>query len=223
MSASRPLPPPLRPYSNGMPVANVRLPHIGELIMIRLPFDMRGPPSSLPHSALSGATRRNYHPCVVLSTLQTLDSWHVIVYVCRSYVYDPNPASFVLSLPPNEFDYLLPVPSNPRPATPAAFGAPLSFDSTYLSWKPGWLIAKEVIIDMGNQAVGSRYVSIQNCYILIRYAVHTIPAASFAPGSRDGPNRNLFGNAHGGLYCQQFSSARCWGAGSASRLVFWSG
>jgi hypothetical protein len=60
----------------------------------------------------------------------------------------------VLSLPPNEFDYLLPVPSNPRPATPAAFGDPLSFDGTYFSPKAGWLISKPITVEMGNQAVG---------------------------------------------------------------------
>jgi len=156
MSVSHPLPPPLRPYSNGVRTANVRLPDIRELIMIRFPFDMRGPPSTLPHTALSGATRQNYHPCVVQSILQTVEGWHIIVYVCRSYVHAPDPVSFVRSLPPNEFDYLLPVPSNPRPATPAAFGAPLSFDSTYFSPKASWLIAKPITIDMGNQAVGSR-------------------------------------------------------------------
>jgi len=58
----------------------------------------------------------------------------------------------VLSLPPNEFDYLLPVPSNPCPATPAAFGAPLSFDGTYFSPKASWLIAKSISVEMGNQA-----------------------------------------------------------------------
>lgn len=211
MSVSCPLAPPLRPYSNGVRASNVRLPAIGELIMIRLPFDMHGPPSTLPHTAISsGATRQNYHPCVVLSKHQTLESWHVTVYVC---VHDPDPVSFVLSLPPNEFDYLLPVPSNPRPATPAAFGAPLSFDGTYFSPKAGWLIAKPISVVMGNQAVGSRYVSIQNCYILIRYAVQTIPAASFAAAPRDGPNQNLCGNAHGALYCQHYSSPRYWGLG----------
>jgi len=213
MSVSRPLPPPLRPYSNGRRAANVRLPAIGELIMIRFPFDACGPPSTLAHTTLSGATRENYHPCVVLSEHLTIKSWHVTVYLCRSYVHHPDPVSFVLSLPPNEFGYLLPLPSNPRPATPAAFGAPLSFDSTYFSPNPGWLIAKPITVEMGNQAVGSRYVGIQNCYILIRYAVHTIPAASFATASRDDPNQNLFGNAHGALYCQHYSSPRYWGLG----------
>jgi hypothetical protein len=208
MSLSRTLHPPLRPYSNGKPAANVRVPHIGELIMIRLPFDMRGPPSTLPDTALSGATRENYHPCVVRCTLQTLDSWHVIVYVCRSYVHDPDPVSFVQSLLPNEFNYLLPIPSNPRPATPAAFGAPLSFDSTYFARKAGWLIAKPITLKMRNQAVGSRNVSIQYCYILIRYVVQTIQAGSSAAVSRVGPNQNLFGNAHSGLYCQHYSSPR---------------
>ena len=50
----------------------------------------------------------------------------------------------MLSLLPNEFDYLLPLPSNPRLATPAAFGVPLSFDSTCFSSKEGWLIAKPI-------------------------------------------------------------------------------
>jgi hypothetical protein len=122
---------------------------------------MRGPPSTLPDTALSGATRQNYHACVVCSVHQSWDGWKVTVYVCRSFVHDPDPVSFVRSLPPNEFDYLLPLPSNPRPATPAAFGAPLSFDSNYFSPKAGWLIAKPMTLDMDNQSVGSRYISIQ--------------------------------------------------------------
>jgi hypothetical protein len=161
MSAPRPLPPPLRPYSNRVRDENVRLPAIGELIMLRLPFDMRGPPSTLPHTALSGATRQNYHACVVRSVLRSWEGWQVTVYVCRSFVHEPDPVSFVLSLPPNEFDYCLPVPSNPRPATPAAFGAPLSFDSNYFSPKAGWLIAKPITVEMDNQSVGSRYNSIR--------------------------------------------------------------
>jgi len=94
-------------------------------------------------------------------------SWHVAVYVCRSYIHDPDPVSFVRSLPPNEFDYLLPVPTNPRLATPAAIGAILSFDSTYFSPKAHWLIAKPITVKMGNQAVDSLNVSVQNCYTLI--------------------------------------------------------
>jgi len=96
-----------------------------------LPFDMHGPPITLPHMALSSTTRQVYHPCVVHPRLQTVHSLHVVVYVCRSYVHAPDPVSLVRSLPPNEFDYLLPVPLNPRPATPAEFGDPLSFDGTY--------------------------------------------------------------------------------------------
>jgi len=192
--------------------------------MIRIPFDMQGPPSTLPHTAISsGATRHNYHPCVVRSSFYTEKSWEVTVYVCRSYVHAADPVSFVRSLPPNEFDYLLPVPSNPRPATPAAFCVPLSFDGTYFAPKACWLIAKPITIDMGNQAVGSRYMSIQICYILIRYAVQTVPAASFAAESRVAPNRSLFGNAHGSLYCQQYSSPGYWGLGGEYRLEFRSG
>ena len=59
MSISHPLPPPLRPYSNGMRPSNVHLPVFGELIMIRLPFDMHGPPSTLlirPSAAVLPAT-----------------------------------------------------------------------------------------------------------------------------------------------------------------------
>jgi len=158
MSVSRPLPPPLRPFSNGERAENVRIPALGELIMIRFPFDARGPPSTLPDTAVSGGTRENYHPSVVLSVDVLTETWHVTVYLCRSYVHHPDPVSFVLSLPPNEVSYFLPLPSNPRPATPASFGAPLSFDSTYFSPNPGWLIAKPITVEMGNQAVGSRYL-----------------------------------------------------------------
>ena len=207
MSVSRPLPPPLRPYSNGMRPSNVRLPVFGELIMIRLPFDMHGPPSTLPQTAISsGATHHNYHSCIVRSVFDVEKSWEVNVYGCCSYGHALDPVSFVRSLPPNEFDHLLPVPSNPHPATSAAFGVPLSFDGTYFRAKACWFIAKPITVEMGNQAVDSCYVSIQICYILIRYAVQTIPAASFAARTRDGPNCSLFGNTRGSFYCQQYSS-----------------
>jgi len=102
MSISHPLPPPLRPYSNGMRPSNVHLPVFGELIMIRLPFDMHGPPSTLPHTAInSGASRHNYHPCVVRSVFNVEKSWEVNVYGCRLYGHAPDPVSFVRSLPPN--------------------------------------------------------------------------------------------------------------------------
>lgn len=145
---------PLRPYVNGERDMNVHLPAIGELIMMRLPFNMPGPTSIISNSAISGSNERNYHPCLVIRMVLDDDCWEVEVYICRSFREKSDPVSYVRSLPPSDYNLFLPLPSCyiPPPDTPSGFGAPLSFNNSYYSQKPGWLLAKPTIVYMDERS-----------------------------------------------------------------------
>lgn len=60
---------PLRPYTGGggIPDRNIRFPDIGELVLIRLPFDMLGPTSVIS----SSASIYNYHLYLVIGGRQS--------------------------------------------------------------------------------------------------------------------------------------------------------
>ncbi|KAL0640250.1 hypothetical protein Q9L58_000528 [Maublancomyces gigas] len=142
---SHPLPP-LRPFVNGVRDRNVRFPRIGELVLIRLPFDISG-----PASIISGSAGYSYHPCIVLGVFVRAYTWEMNVYVCCTYGGEPDAVSYVSSLLPTDRNRLLPLPSHLPLYTPPGFGAPLSFRNV-LWHKPGWLVINSVMVDMGRNS-----------------------------------------------------------------------
>lgn len=113
---------PPRPFVNGVRDRNVRFPRIGELVLIRLPFDISG-----PASIISGSAGYSYNPCIVLGVFVRTYTWEMNVYVCCTYGGEPDAVSYVSSLLPTDRNQLLPLPYHLPLYTPPGFGTPLSF------------------------------------------------------------------------------------------------
>jgi len=131
--------------TNGVRDYTVRLPIRGEIIMFRLPFAVANDdPSSLPSaSAMTGASHRNYHPCVVADIQD--DDLEVIltVMVCRSFsaVSTNTAAQYVNSLSLEEFNSFIPFDWVPALPVPVAFGHSLLVP-TFRPARPTWVLAK---------------------------------------------------------------------------------
>ncbi|KAF8250252.1 hypothetical protein K440DRAFT_659692 [Wilcoxina mikolae CBS 423.85] len=143
--------PPLRPYVHGAWDPAVGLPPRGSVIIIRLPFSMPGPASVISSSAVSGATRYNYHLCIVINSMGGFHDWELDVFVCRSFSEQLDPISYVSGLDQLTSKYLIPLHWDPALPTPAVFGAPLSLPD-YIPRRATWVIASSCHINMGGNS-----------------------------------------------------------------------
>jgi len=83
---NRPLPP-LRLLTHGVSSLTVHHPASGEIIMLRFPLQIPSPGSFISPSAITGSTNNNYHPCIVLKSHMTGNSW---ILDLSSVVPSPN-------------------------------------------------------------------------------------------------------------------------------------
>jgi len=129
---------------NGLRDYFVRLPHLGEIIMFRFPFAVTNDdPSTWPSaSAMTGASRHNYHPCVVAGVQDNNLEVTLSVMVCRSFSAVSNNAAtqYINSLSLEEFNSYIPLDWVPALPVPAAFGLPLLVP-TFRPARPTWVVA----------------------------------------------------------------------------------
>jgi hypothetical protein len=129
-----------------------QVPASGEMIMLRLPFEVTlGPPSRISSSAPTGATGANYHLCVVHNTdIEVLARKLVLSFwVCFAFSSVADSIGFVASdLGDGWRRSLLPLPCSQALAlpTPTGFGAPIQTNG-FTTLKPTWLL---VIISPGD-------------------------------------------------------------------------
>ncbi|KAL0636493.1 hypothetical protein Q9L58_004543 [Maublancomyces gigas] len=174
-TSSHPLSP-LRPFVNRVRDLSVRFPELGELVLMRLPFNMPGPASIISDSAISGSNGHKYHPCIVVG------------------FNEPDPVSYVNSLLPTERDQLLPLIYYPYPHShysPPGFGPPLSLEN-FLSDKPVWLVINPFIVDMGN----SPYKPFQPQGILPSTEVDRIKAYKSSVATDSAASEDGLGHRH---------------------------
>lgn len=129
----------LRPFVNGVRDPSVRLPLLGEVVLIQLTFDSDGPASVISPSAFSGATGRNYHTCVLVSVEARQSDIFVSGYVSRSFSGHPNPVTLVENCNTSDYMRLLPMPGPGNLTTPREFGGALQFNN-YRGRAPAWLV-----------------------------------------------------------------------------------
>jgi len=127
---NRPLPP-VRLLTHGVSSLTVRHLASGEIIMLRLPLQILGPGSFISPSAITGSTNNNYHPCIVLKSHMTGNSWILDLFICCSFTQLSDPVTFIASLTQEQRKQFIPLPWTPALDTPTEFGAPLSILGYY--------------------------------------------------------------------------------------------
>lgn len=160
------------------------------LVKLRLPISLPGPGSIIGSSAVSGATRRNYHSAIVRSAVLDISRGcvNMRVWAVPSYSFNPS----WLATQPDDFRNLhIPMPCQQLDAhtgsTPIPFGQPLDCGG-YLDRRPAWVFLREIDFDLPlTQAV---------CLYCVFRSPHTSPLTPLAivetfrsgcrhPGARD--------------------------------------
>lgn len=147
---NRPLPP-VRLLTHAVSSLTVRHPASGEIIMLRLPLQILGPGSFISPSAITGSTNNNYHPCIVLKSHMTGNSWILDLFICCSFTQLSDPVTFIASLTQEQRKQFIPLPWTLVLDTPTEFGAPLSIPG-YYPRKKTWVTTEIIKVNMGDNA-----------------------------------------------------------------------
>ena len=177
--------PPVRPYdSEGQRNPDAPLPMAGDLISIRLPFELPNATSVVPTSSMNTTSgrRRRPHPCIVytVTDVPAFGEWRIEVFICRSFFDStsrPTPTdciAYVPSLPEEHREKLIPLepwlPGQPAAAVPVGYGTAVSFDPGFWRDSPSWVVTDiaTVIMNPGH-AVRDHPHHITFLHILIPY------------------------------------------------------
>lgn len=142
----------IRPLANGVLNPSGRLPNIGEMIFVKVPYKFTEDDALVTN--LSKDDRQLY-PLIITETNADMSgnkmTWKVKGLPCRSFrTLGSNQAAIehVQNLHPELRRMLLPLPSVDKAPTPPEFGSPLEI-SDYINQKPRWVLAYEIPVDLG--------------------------------------------------------------------------
>lgn len=123
------------------------------LVKLRLPISLHGPGSLIESSAVTGATRRNYHTAIVRSAMPdvTRRCINIQVWAVPSYSFASSGTTWLATQPEDFRNRHIPFPchednGNLRP-TPTSFGEPLRCGG-YNDRRPGWVFLKEINFEL---------------------------------------------------------------------------
>lgn len=128
-------------------------PQARSLIKLRLPSPLTGPNgSSISSSAVTGATRHNYHTVIVRFAFADIRQRciHMSVWPVPAYSGAASSTQWLASQPLAQRNINIPFPcevdDEPRP-TPAAFGPPLQL-AGYRDRRPSWVLLQPQNFDL---------------------------------------------------------------------------
>ena len=125
-----------------------RLPYIGELVLIRMPYeDVIGRLSVTLESGTISTGKQSkqpkFHPVIISNYGKGSSGVEIQGFLVRSFTDQIDPVQHIDGKPESEKDLLLPMPSKTPAATPPAFGAPITM-TAYMGLKTQRLCAHEL-------------------------------------------------------------------------------